>query len=151
VPGVVVTTMATDDLDAVRAVEQACFDDPWTTAGWHQELTRDDRRWRVGRSDADGEVVGFGGLWLAPDAAHVLRLAVRPDRRGHGAGARLVEALLAQAEAEGLPATLEVRASNRAAISLYRRQGFVSHGLRPGYYADREDALVLWREPGTIR
>jgi [ribosomal protein S18]-alanine N-acetyltransferase len=149
VPGVVVTAMATADLDAVRAVEQACFDDPWTSTGWHEELTRVDRRWRVGR--ADGEVVGFGGLWLAPDAAHVLRLAVRPDRRGSGAGAALVEALLAQAEAARLPATLEVRASNRAAISLYRRQGFVSHGLRPRYYADREDALVLWREPGTTR
>jgi [ribosomal protein S18]-alanine N-acetyltransferase len=151
VGGVVVTAMATDDLEAVRGVEQACFDDPWTLAGWHEELARDDRRWHVGRTGTDGEVAGFAGLLLAPDAAHVLRLAVRPERRGHGAGARLVEALLAQAEAAGLPATLEVRASNQAAMSLYRRQGFVSHGLRPRYYADREDAVVLWREPGTAR
>jgi [ribosomal protein S18]-alanine N-acetyltransferase len=141
--------MVDHDLPAVRAVETATFDDPWSEAGWRQELERDDRRWRTLHLGA--EVVGFAGLWLAPDAAHVLRLAVVPPRWGRGLGGVLLDDLLVQAEQVGQPAlTLEVRAANEAAIRLYRRRGFVSHGIRPGYYADGEDAVVLWREPSHV-
>jgi [ribosomal protein S18]-alanine N-acetyltransferase len=139
-------------LPAVRRVERACFDDVWTPAGWREELARDDRRWRTVRASPDDGVVGFGGLWLAPDAAHVMRVAVVPASRGRGLGARLIDDLLAVAAREDHPSiTLEVRASNHVAISLYRRRGFVSHGVRPRYYPDGEDALVLWREPTTAR
>jgi [ribosomal protein S18]-alanine N-acetyltransferase len=142
-----VTAMVDHDLPAVRAVERATFDDPWSEAGWRQELERDDRRWRTLHLDA--RVAGFAGLWLAPDAAHVLRLAVEPRWWGRGLGGVLLDELLVAAEEADRPAlTLEVRAANDAAIRLYRRRGFVSHGRRPGYYADGEDAVVLWREPG---
>ena len=110
---------------------------------------------RVGHDDHAGpvdrvghaEVVGFAGLWLAPDAGHVLRLGVAPAHRRRGLGGRLVAALIVAGEDAGAPAhTLEVRASNTAASSLYRRQGFVAAGRRPGYYPDGEDALILWRD-----
>jgi [ribosomal protein S18]-alanine N-acetyltransferase len=144
-----VTAMIDHDLPAVRAVERATFDDHWSQAGWGQELQRDDRRWRT--LHLDTEVVGFAGLWLAPDAAHVLRLAVQPRRWGQGLGGVLLDDLLVRAEEAGRSAlTLEVRATNEAAIRLYRRRGFVSHGIRPGYYADGEDAVVLWREPSRV-
>ena len=141
--------MRPEDLPGVRAVETQTFEDPWSGAGWQHELSRDDRRWRTLHLDV--EVVGFGGLWLAPDAAHVLRLAVDPDRWRQGLGGVLLDDLLQQALAAGQQAlTLEVRATNEAALRLYRRRGFVSHGVRPGYYADGEDAVVLWREPAGV-
>jgi [ribosomal protein S18]-alanine N-acetyltransferase len=144
-----VAPMTEDDLGGVRAVEATAFDDAWSAATWRGELARDDRRWRVLRLDA--ETVGFAGLWVAVDAAHVMRLAVAPVWRGQGLGGTLLDDLLEQAARAGREAlTLEVRASNAAAISLYRRRGFVSHGTRPGYYADGEDAVVLWREPTRV-
>jgi [ribosomal protein S18]-alanine N-acetyltransferase len=141
--------MTVEDLGGVRAVEAAAFDDAWSSVSWREELAREDRRWRVLRVGA--ETVGFAGLWLAPDAAHVLRLAVAPAWRGRGLAGVLVDDLLevaARASREAL--TLEVRASNEAAMRLYRRRGFVAHGTRPGYYADGEDAVVLWREPSRV-
>lgn len=139
VPGV-------EDAPALRALEVACFPDPWSAAGWRDEVTAPDRVWRLVR--AEGRAAAVAGLWLAPDAAHVLRLAVAPSRRGRGLATRLVEELIGEAGRTGHPAlTLEVRASNRAALSLYRRLDFVSHGLRPGYYPDGEDAVILWRSP----
>jgi [ribosomal protein S18]-alanine N-acetyltransferase len=143
------STMTVEDLEGVRAVEVAAFDDAWSSVTWREELARDDRRWRVLRLGAD--TVGFAGLWLAPDAAHVLRLAVAPAQRGRGLGGTLLDDLLDRAARAGRRAlTLEVRAGNEAAIRLYRRRGFVPHGARPGYYADGEDAVVLWLEPSRV-
>lgn len=128
------------------ALDRAGFPDPWSQAGWRDEVGRADRRWRV--VAAEGRLVAAGGLMLAPDAAHVLRLVVAPAWRGRGIAAGLVGELIDLAARAGRPAlTLEVRASNRAALNLYRRLGFVSHGVRPRYYADGEDAVVLWYTP----
>jgi [ribosomal protein S18]-alanine N-acetyltransferase len=136
------------DAPALWALDRACFPDPWSEDGWREELTGRDRAWRLVR--AGGRPVAAAGLLLAPGAAHVLRLAVAPPWRGRGVASRLVADLIEVAARSGQPAlTLEVRASNRAARSLYRRLGFVSHGRRPGYYPDGEDAVILWRtSPG---
>lgn len=128
------------------ALDRAGFPDPWSQAGWRDEVVRADRRWRV--VAAEDRLVAAGGLMLAPDAAHVLRLVVAPAWRGRGIAVGLVGELIDLAARAGRPAlTLEVRASNRAALNLYRRLGFVSHGVRPRYYADGEDAVVLWYTP----
>jgi ribosomal-protein-alanine acetyltransferase len=88
--------------------------------------------------------VAIGQVLL--DEGHVVDLAVAPTARGQGIGRRLLDALLAGLRARGAVAhTLEVRASNRAALGLYRASGFVVEGRRPGYYPDGEDALLLWR------
>jgi [ribosomal protein S18]-alanine N-acetyltransferase len=127
-------------------LDRVCFPDPWSHQGWRDELTASDRVWRLVWDR--GRVAAAAGLWLAPDAAHVLRLAVAPSRRGRGLATHLVDELGELAARAGRTAlTLEVRASNRAALSLYRRLDFVSHGLRPGYYPDGEDAVILWRSP----
>lgn len=147
-----------DDAAALCALDRACFPDPWSQAGWHDEVTAPDRRWRLVRAEARpvaaarpsaaARPVAVAGLWLAPDAAHVLRLAVAPSWRGRGLARCLVGELVEVAARCGHTAlTLEVRASNRAALNLYRRLDFVPHGLRPGYYPDGEDAVILWRCP----
>lgn len=133
------------DLAALCHLDAACFEAPWSPAVWEQELAAADRRWRVVPAPGGG-LVAMGGLWLAPDEAHVLRLAVAPGSRRQGLGDRLLADLVAVAAEAGRAAlTLEVRASNRAAVSLYRRHEFVVEGVRAGYYPDGEDAVILWR------
>ncbi|MEP6871955.1 MAG: ribosomal protein S18-alanine N-acetyltransferase, partial [Anaerolineaceae bacterium] len=94
------------------------------------------------------EVIGFGGLWLMLDEAHVVTVAVRPERRRRGLGGLIVHGLLLVAHSQGMGiATLECRTSNLAARALYARYGFYEVGLRRRYYADnQEDAVIMTTE-----
>jgi len=90
-------------------------------------------------------VVGFGGIWLMVDEAHITTFGVHPEWRRRGVGRQLLLAL-AQLSVEMRAArmTLEVRAGNQAAQELYRRFGFIVAGRRARYYTDDgEDALVM--------
>jgi ribosomal-protein-alanine N-acetyltransferase len=90
-------------------------------------------------------VTGVIGLWLLPDEAHIVTVAVRETHRRRGiAELLLIHAIeLAQAKEQGL-VTLECRVSNEAALALYDKYGFDKVGLRPRYYSDNhEDAYVL--------
>ena len=143
------------DLAGMCALDAACFAPAWSRDAWRAELAGEHRIWRIvrapaGASDAVGGLLAAGGLWLAPESAHVLRLAVAPAWRGRGLGGAVVGALVAAAAEAGQDAlTLEVRAANRTALSLYRRHGFVEAGVRPRYYPDGEDAVILWRRSGA--
>lgn len=92
-------------------------------------------------------LLGFGCLWAIADEAHITILAIHPEYRRQGLGQALLVALLKSAWQRELKwATLEVRASNQAAISLYQQFGFQEAGRRKRYYQDNgEDALILWR------
>ena len=91
-------------------------------------------------------VAGYAGLCDYPDEAFVQTIAVAPAAQGQGLGARLLLALLEEAERRGQRSvSLEVRADNAAAQRLYARHGFVRTGVRRGYYAGGVDALVLTR------
>ena len=90
-------------------------------------------------------IIGFIGVWMLPDEAHIVTVAVRESHRREGLGELLlISAIdLAQSERQAL-VTLEVRVSNEAALALYEKYGFERTGLRPRYYSDnREDAYVL--------
>jgi ribosomal-protein-alanine N-acetyltransferase len=90
-------------------------------------------------------VTGVVGIWMLPDEAHIVTIAVRESHRRRGiAELLLIRAIdLARARDQGL-VTLECRVSNRPALSLYDKYGFRKVGLRPRYYSDnREDAYVL--------
>ncbi len=94
-------------------------------------------------------IIGYGGLWLTVDDAHITTIAVDPQQRGQGLGALLLNALIDYAyELSANQITLEVRASNLVAQQLYRKYGFETAGKRPRYYTDNgEDALIMWTEP----
>jgi ribosomal-protein-alanine N-acetyltransferase len=100
-----------------------------------------------GEDGADPEelVVGFVGVWLLADEAHIVTIAVRDDHRGRGVGERLLIAAIDSAVRERQEVvTLECRVSNAVAIRLYEKYGFQRVGLRPRYYSDNhEDAYVL--------
>jgi len=90
-------------------------------------------------------IVGFSGIWMMADEAHLTNIAVRQQYRGKGLGEFLVIAtidLAMQLKASFM--TLEVRASNLIAQNLYHKYGFVQMGIRRGYYLDnREDAIIM--------
>jgi len=137
------------DLPEVQRIETAAFpDDAWSPAGFWGELAARPRRDYLVLEDS--AVVGYAGLDLAGETADVMTIAVDPDRRGQGHGARLLDGLLGRAEAAGAAhLMLEVRADNEAAIGLYTRYGFAEVHRRRGYYQPGSvDALVMRREVG---
>lgn len=136
--------MGMADMDAVQRIERASFSTPWPAYAYRQEIeTNRLAHYIVAR--AAGEVVGFAGMWMMVDQAHVTTFAVDPSWRRQGIGARMVLALLRMAGTLGArQATLEVRLSNLPARRLYERFGFRPVGIRPHYYSDNgEDALIL--------
>ncbi len=94
-------------------------------------------------------VVGYGGLWLTVDEAHITAIAVDPRQRGKGIGELLLSTLVDHAyELGALQITLEVRVSNLVAQRLYVKYGFQPAGTRKRYYTDNgEDALIMWTDP----
>ena len=138
--------MTAADVDAVCAIEEATFARPWSRASIENELTNSCARYVVLRRS--GETVGYAGMWLVIDEAHVCNVAVHPDYRRRGYGRRIFEALMALAQESGMAMiTLEVRRSNLAAQSLYHACGMLDVGYRKRYYEDnREDALIMYRE-----
>jgi ribosomal-protein-alanine N-acetyltransferase len=136
--------MAMHDLPAVHAIERASFAVPWPPDAYRNELaTNRLASYVVAR--ADDVVVGFAGIWVMVDEAHVTTFAVDPRWRRRGVGERLLLALLDLSVARrAREATLEVRLSNMPARRLYEKYGFRPVGIRPRYYSDNgEDALIM--------
>ena len=138
--------MTAADVDAVCAIEEATFARPWSRASIENELTNSCARYVVLRRC--GETVGYAGMWLVIDEAHVTNVAIRKDLRGQSLGEKLMRALIQLAADSGMIwMTLEVRRSNAAAQGLYRKLGFVDVGWRKRYYEDNgEDALLMGLE-----
>lgn len=129
------------DIEAAVALESACQPKPWTAGVFSNELEAPDRVYLV--ADDQG-LVGFGGLMIIGDEAHVTNLLVDPERRGEGIGRRLLVSLIAAAVTAGARhLTLEVRSGNDTARSLYASVGLAPVGVRPKYYGE-EDALIYW-------
>jgi ribosomal-protein-alanine N-acetyltransferase len=92
------------------------------------------------------EIVGYACRWLHDAAVEIQNVAVHPDWRRRSIGRQLVETLLSEARQAGVRrALLEVRSTNRPALTLYRKLGFRETGTRPGYYSDGEDAVLMER------
>jgi ribosomal-protein-alanine N-acetyltransferase len=145
---VVVDRMKVEDLEAVHHIERESFSTPWPAHAYRQELeTNRLAHYIVARWGE--EIVGFAGMWLLVDEAHITTFATRSIWRRQGIGDRLLLALLDLARVRGAhEATLEVRPSNTAARRLYEKFGFKTVGVRPHYYTDnREDALIMTTEP----
>jgi [ribosomal protein S18]-alanine N-acetyltransferase len=139
--------MALEDLPAVHAIERASFAVPWPDDAYRNEI-RTNRLASYVVARLDETVIGFAGLWVMVDEAHVTTFAVDPRWRRRGVGERLLLALLDLAVSrQAREATLEVRLSNLPARKLYEKYGFRPVGIRPRYYSDNgEDALIMTTE-----
>ncbi|TJY42724.1 ribosomal-protein-alanine N-acetyltransferase [Cohnella pontilimi] len=140
-------SMTLDDIGQIVQIERESFTSPWSEEAFRTELTQNlFARYMV--MEWEGVILGYGGMWIIVDEAHVTNIAVQERFRGMGLGERLLRELMRTAVWLGARRmTLEVRVSNETAQSLYRKLGFQPSGLRPGYYSDnREDALIMWAE-----
>jgi [ribosomal protein S18]-alanine N-acetyltransferase len=133
------------DLGAVTAIEADRNLDPWSRQLFAGELARTDdcRHWLV--ACVGRQIVGFGGVLYSVGEAHMMNLAVARAWSGRGIGRSLCQALLAEAQRRGVAGyTLEVRVANEGARALYRGLGLTESGIRPRYYPDGEDAVIMW-------
>lgn len=165
----VVEAMRLEDVPTVSAIEKLVFSRPWPTEAYDYELLENPRaHYLVARlkqapaakprkgvrallqralsgPELDSSLLGYGGLWLAADEAHISTLAVRTEWQGKGIGELLLASLIEKAHALGASyVTLEVRVSNYRAQRLYTKYGFREVGVRRRYYTDNnEDALIM--------
>jgi len=134
-------------LEEVLALERLCFSNPWSYEAYRFELEDNQLADYLVVLDA-GRVVGYGGMWLIMDEAHVTNIAIHPQYRRRGLGELLLRCLMTRAYVRGARRmTLEVRRSNHIAQRLYEKLGFRGIGYRKDYYSDNgEDALIMWKE-----
>ncbi len=136
-----VRPFSSEDVGPAAALETANQPQPWTERIFRDELSLDDRVYLA--ADDDG-LLGFGGVMVVGDEAHITNLLVARVARGRGIGRRLMVSLIEAALQLGARhLTLEVRSRNEPARALYARFGLAPVGARKDYYDD-DDALIMW-------
>lgn len=129
----------------VAAIERECFSQPWSEDMLAEELYNDNASFIVAVAD-DGTVLGYAGLTVVLDEGYINNVAVKSQYRRMGVADALLGTFINFAEDHLAFLTLEVRASNDKAISLYMKNGFVQEGRRKDYYKDpKEDAIIMTR------
>jgi len=141
------------DLGEIDRIEKKAYPTPWSRSMFAGELAKPSSI-SLGAFDADEDLlVGYLIISRYVDAWHIMNVAVDPHLRRHGIATQLLEELFRLTEGDPRRGyTLEVRVSNTAAIALYERLDFQTSGLRRGYYTDnREDALIMWKDPVRVQ
>ncbi|WP_204102654.1 MULTISPECIES: ribosomal protein S18-alanine N-acetyltransferase [Spirulina sp. CCY15215] len=136
-------------IEAAVELDRLCLGGMWSLQGYQRELDSPNSEILVLSLPWEGKdntIVGIGCFWAILEEAHITLLAIHPDYQGQGLGQLLLYSLLEKALQRQLErATLEVRASNQIALSLYQKFGFKEAGRRKKYYpGTEEDALILW-------
>lgn len=136
--------MRREDVPRVMEIERECFPTPWHESAYLNELSNRSAYYVV--ACVDSQIVGYSGMWIIMDEAHITTLGVARSARGQKIGERLLVALLDESIRRGARrATLEVRQSNIVAQNLYRKYEFLPAAIRRGYYTDNhENAIIMW-------
>lgn len=139
-----VNIMNESDIDDVVEISNLSFSTPWSRLSYEQELNNSLAKYFVAK--IDNKVIGFIGTWIIVDESHITNVAVHPNYRKLGIGSKLIESMLNYCKEKNCTAyTLEVRESNKTAISAYEKHGFIVDGIRKEYYQDnKENALIMW-------
>lgn len=148
-----VRMMTNEDIEQVCDIEKSSFPTPWSAFAFASELEDNQLACYcvIVPEDEPKKVVGYCGMWVILDEAHITNIAILPDFRGNRLGEKLMVAMMGLARIKGaMNMTLEVRVSNTSAKRLYSRIGFKENGIRKKYYTDNnEDALIMWCEIPT--
>ncbi len=136
--------MKQGDVPEVAELEARSFSSPWSAQSLSDALQKESYVFVVAKEE---RIIGYGGMRCILDEADIANIAVDSTRFRRGVGTRILEALLAEAKQRKIRAvTLEVRDSNAAAIALYEKMGFVTAGIRKGFYEKpKEDARIMWK------
>ena len=142
-----ITLMTYDDVPQVAAIERQCFPDPWSERMLREHLDNQCAA-AIAAVGEDGTLLGYAGLLVVLDEGYITNVAVRPAYRRQGIASDLLGVFERFARGHQLAfLTLEVRASNAAAIALYEKMGYARAGVRKNYYEHpREDAVIMTRE-----
>jgi ribosomal-protein-alanine N-acetyltransferase len=138
--------MTIADLDEVMVIERSAFRFPWSAGFFRQELQVACARSIL--AEADGKIIGYVLFWLLPGAIDIHNIAVHVEFRRRGIARVLLGRVIDEARRQSvIHVVLEVRKSNLPAQKLYETMGFLTVGLRKGYYSDNgEDALAMTLE-----
>ncbi|MGB3641884.1 MAG: ribosomal protein S18-alanine N-acetyltransferase [Rivularia sp. (in: cyanobacteria)] len=141
-----IQSLSHEHLSAILELDKSSFGGLWSKEGYQRELDSPNSEIQGLFSQKTGKkLVGMGCFWSILEEAHITILAIDSQYHRQGMGAALLYSLLKTARDRHLErATLEVRASNQSAISLYEKFGFKTAGRRRRYYKNGEDALILW-------
>jgi ribosomal-protein-alanine N-acetyltransferase len=141
--------LALQDLDGIERIENAVYPTPWSRSMFAGELAKPSSLCVGGFDPDSGRLIAYLIVSRYVDAWHIMNLAVHPGWRRVGVASRLLDELFELTAGDRRRGyTLEVRVSNTSAIALYERFGFETSGIRRGYYTDnREDALIMWKDP----
>ncbi len=137
--------MVKEDIDEVLVVESKSFATPWSRTAFLNEIVHNQfAHYLV--IEHEGVIIGYCGVWIIVDEAHITNIAIDPKYRGLKLGEQLlIHAIELARTLGGAKMTLEVRVSNHVAQGLYSKLGFQPGGIRKQYYTDnQEDALVMW-------
>ncbi|HLO12065.1 MAG TPA: ribosomal protein S18-alanine N-acetyltransferase [Pseudoneobacillus sp.] len=137
--------MREEDIDQIVNIEKLSFATPWSKEAFYNELYKNQFATYLVIEDGE-KIIGYCGVWIVVDEAHITNIAVLPEYRGRKLGEALLSKVIQMAKELGAKSmTLEVRVTNIIAQNLYRKFGFENGGIRKGYYTDnQEDALVMW-------
>ena len=150
-PHYLIQEMASEDISAVLEIDQVSFSNPWPERSYRYELAENPAAQLFVAKLDDGALIAYLGYWLIGDEVHISTFAVHPEFRRQGIGENLLKNALADAAKRGAQvATLEVRASNDAAIKLYGKLGFKVAGSREGYYHDNDEDAILMSFNGGL-
>ena len=142
----IIETMKSAHVAQIAELEKICFSDPWSEKSIASELNNELAFWLT--AIEGNHVAGYIGSQTVLDETDMMNVAVHPVFRRKGIAEALVNALVEALKTKGSRClTLEVRASNVPAITLYEKLGFSEIGRRKNYYRNpREDALILRKE-----
>ena len=137
--------MRPEDVPFISKLEEETFSMPWSADSFLEMISKDDARYYV--AEMDGKLLGGCGLLMIAGEGNITNVVIAPEARNQGVGTEMLKHLMEEGNREGITAyTLEVRVSNAAAIHVYEKLGFVSEGIRPGFYEKpTEDAMIFWK------
>lgn len=138
-----IVSLSPEHIRGMAEIERLCFSTPWTEEMLAGELTNPHAVYAVALNHV--RVLGYAGMHAVVDEGYITNVAVHPDARRQGIGNALVQTLVGYGRDTGLAfLTLEARAGNREAITLYTSCGFEEVGRRSGYYEEpKEDAVLM--------
>lgn len=139
--------MDSSHIDGVYELSKLCFTVPWTLDSISYEIENPLAKYVIAQDLSTKEVLGFAGVWIIAGEGDITNIAVNPSYRKQGIASNLLSKLFELCiENDCKDITLEVRASNIPAQSLYKKFNFKEEGLRKKYYSDNgEDAIIMWK------
>ena len=140
-----IVPMGKEHVLGIKEIDDLCFESPWSLKSFESEFSNPLAVYFVALKD--DKVIGYCGYWWVFDEGQITNIAVHPDFRKMGIASALMDEMVKKCSVTDVYSlTLEVRVSNNPAISFYEKYWFKRVGLRPKYYDNKEDAVLMTKE-----